>query len=92
MKNNALRINTSDNIVIALESLKKGDDVIIGGKILFSITEDIPSGHKIALTDIAIGDKIFRYGEPILETTRAIFRGEWVHVHNTRPISEDLTS
>ena len=92
MKNNALRINTSDNVVIALESLNKDDDIIIDGKILFSTTEDIQAGHKIATDHIASEEKIYRYGEPILVATRAIFRGEWVHVHNTQPISGDLTT
>lgn len=92
MKNNALRINISDNVVIALESLQKGDDIIIRGKILFSTSENIQAGHKIAIEHIASGEKIYRYGEPILVATRAIFRGEWVHVHNTQPISGDLTT
>ncbi len=92
MKNNALRINISDNVVIALESLHKGDDIMINGKIHFSTAEDIQAGHKIALEDIALGDKIYRYGEPILQATRAISRGEWIHVHNTQPISGDLTT
>ncbi len=92
MKNNALRINISDNVVIALESLKKGDDIIIDGKILFPITKDIQAGHKIAIEHIASGEKIYRYGEPILEATSVIFRGEWVHVHNTQPVSGDLTT
>ncbi len=92
MKNNALRINISDNVVIALESLQKGDDIIINGKIHFSTSEDIQAGHKIALEDMALGDKIYRYGEPILEATRQINRGGWVHVHNTKPITGDLTT
>lgn len=92
MKYNALKINVSDNVVIALVSLQKGDDIMIDSKIHFSTTEDIQAGHKIALEDIAVGDKIYRYGEPILEATRAISRGEWVHVHNTKPISGDITT
>ncbi len=92
MKNNAIIINPSDNVAIALEPLKKGDDITIDGKILFSTAQDIQAGHKIALKDIALGDKIYRYGEPILEATRAISRGEWIHIHNTQPISGDLTT
>jgi hypothetical protein len=41
-------------------------------------------GHKIALTFIGKGNKIFRYGEAIAETARDIKPGEWVHVHNTK--------
>ncbi len=90
MKSNALRINEKDNIVIATQPIKKGTVVIVDGRKLFPAAEDIPLGHKIALVSLARGRKVFRYGEPIVEATRAIKRGEWVHVHNTRPILGDL--
>lgn len=91
MKNNTLKINPTDNVIIALQPVKKGDDLILDDIKMFISLEDIPSGHKIALRDIVEGEKVYRYGEPILEATRAINRGEWVHVHNTRPIPGDLT-
>jgi len=90
MKSNALRINEKDNIVIAIQPIKKGGPVVVDGRKLFSATEDIPLGHKIALVALAKGRKIFRYGEPIVQATRAIKKGEWVHVHNTQPILGDL--
>lgn len=92
MKNNALRINPTDNVVIALQALKKGDVVILENEKSFEMMEDIQAGHKIALENIASGEKIYRYGEPIVEATRTINRGEWVHVHNTRPIPGDTTA
>ena len=92
MKNNALRINPTDNVVIALRSLKKGDTVILENEKSFEMIEDIQAGHKIALENIASGEKVYRYGEPIVEATRTINRGEWVHVHNTRPIPGDITA
>lgn len=92
MKNNALKINPSDNVIIALQSLKKGDPVILESKRIFYIMEDIQAGHKIALKHIAVGEKVYRYGEPILEATQVINRGEWVHIHNTHPIPSDMTT
>jgi altronate hydrolase len=92
MKNNALKINPSDNVIIALQSLKKGDMVILESKRIFYIIEDIQTGHKIALKNITAGEKIYRYGEPIVEATQSIKRGEWVHIHNTRPIPGDMTT
>ena len=92
MKNNALRINPTDNVIIALQALKKGDVVILENKKSFEVMEDIPAGHKIALENIVAGEKVYRYGEPIAEATRAINRGEWVHVHNTRPVPGDITA
>jgi len=91
MKNNALKINPSDNVIIALQPLKKGDMVILESERIFDAVEDIQAGHKIALKNIAAGEKIYRYGEPIIQATQAINRGEWVHIHNTRPILGDVT-
>ena len=92
MKNNALKINPTDNVVIALRALKKGDMVILENEKSFEMMEDIQAGHKIALESITSGEKVYRYGEPIVEATRTINRGEWVHVHNTRPIPSDMTA
>jgi hypothetical protein len=92
MKNNALRINPTDNVVIALRSLKKGDTVILENEKSFEVMEHIQAGHKIALENMAAGEKVYRYGEPIVEATRTINLAEWVHVHNTRPIPGDITA
>jgi len=92
MKNNALRINPTDNVVIALQSLKKGDMVILENEKSFEVLADIQAGHKIALKNIDAGRKVYRYGEPIVEATRTINCGEWVHVHNTHPVPGDITA
>jgi altronate hydrolase len=92
LKNNTLKINAADNVVITLQPIKRGDDLILDNKKIFGATEDVPAGHKIALENIGEGEKIYRYGEPILEATKTINQGEWVHVHNTRPIPGDLTA
>ena len=90
MKSNALKTNESDNVAIATQFVGKGEPVIVGGKRLFEAAEDIEAGHKIALEPIEAGQKAVRYGEPIVEATRAIGPGDWVHVHNTQPISGEL--
>jgi len=90
MKSNALRINGADNVVIASQLINKGERVIVNGKPLLEAAQNIEAGHKIALVPIGAGKNIVRYGEPIVQATRAIARGEWVHVHNTRPLPGDL--
>jgi len=42
------------------------------------LSENIPIGHKVALYDIADGDKIIRYGQIIGSANRLIRRGEWI--------------
>ena len=90
MENNALKIDENDNVAIAMSDLGKGDSVVVDGQSLMETAEDIEAGHKIALAPIPSGEKVYRYGEPIVEATRAINPGEWVHVHNTQPIPGEL--
>ncbi len=90
MENNALKINENDNVAIAMHDIGKGDNVVVDGQSLIETVEDIEAGHKVALAPIPSGGKVYRYGEPIVETTRAINPGEWVHVHNTQPIPGEL--
>ena len=39
-------------------------------------------GHKYALRDIAAGEDVVKYGMPIGHATKAIAKGEHVHVDN----------
>jgi altronate hydrolase len=86
MKSNALKIDIKDNVAVAKQSLKKGEAVVVDGQRVLEVTEDVAAGHKIALMAIPSGGVVVRYGEPIVQATRDIVEGEWVHVHNTRPI------
>jgi len=44
----------------------------------------IPIGHKVALSDIAKGDTVLKYGHDIGEATADIAKGAHVHVHNLK--------
>jgi len=90
LKNNALKINDKDNVAIAMHNIVKGEAVVVNGERLFEAADDIAAGHKIALASIDAGGKVYRYGEPIVEATQSVGRGEWVHVHNTQPIPGEL--
>ncbi|MDX1673163.1 MAG: UxaA family hydrolase [Longimicrobiales bacterium] len=46
------------------------------------LRDDIPSNHKLARRDIAVGEAIVKYGLSIGKASAAIDRGEHVHVHN----------
>ena len=91
MKNNALKINEKDNVVIAISDIKRGEAVVLNGEKLFDAAEDIAAGHKIALQPFQPEEKVLRYGEAIVQATQPIERGDWVHVHNTEPIPGDMT-
>ena len=46
--------------------------------------DPIPLGHKIALTEIAAGDSIIKYGHDIGRAVAPIGAGSHVHVHNVK--------
>lgn len=76
-----IRINDSDNVAVALMPLSK-DMTINLGDIKVTLLQDIPQGHKFALTSIGSGDAIIKYGNQIGIAKEDIPMGSWVHTHN----------
>jgi (2R)-sulfolactate sulfo-lyase subunit alpha len=48
------------------------------------VKQDVPIGHKVALTDLKVGDTIVKYGEDIGRVIAPLAIGEHVHVHNLK--------
>jgi altronate dehydratase small subunit len=61
----------------ALVRVRKGNQVLE-----VQANEEIPFAHKFAITNVQKGHPIYKYGEIIGKATRAIGRGQHVHVHN----------
>ena len=83
----AIMINARDNTATLLGEAQAGECVSIvreNGEVVQEITarQSISVGHKIALSDIREGERVFKYGEPIGVATQTIQKGEHVHVHN----------
>ncbi|PRR76483.1 UxaA family hydrolase [Clostridium thermopalmarium] len=84
-----IKINKIDNVVVALEDLKKGEVIEVDGEKV-ELLEDINRGHKIAIKNIASGDNVIKYGFPIGHSTRDIKAGEFVHTHNVKTNLEGI--
>ena len=71
-----IKVHATDNVAIIVNDggLNAGT-VFPDGLIL---REHVPQGHKVALTDIAAGQAIIRYGEVIGNAAQLILRGSWV--------------
>jgi len=89
-QSNAVILHEDDNVAVAVRPVKAGDAVVADSEALVTAVQDVDVGHKIALSSIASGGKVYRYGEPIIEATEPIEPGVWVHVHNTQPIPGDV--
>ena len=80
---NAIQINPTDNVAVALSPLKKSA-LTNGLEDNFAVIEDIPQGHKMALASIAAGAPVIKYGNPIGFATQPIAKGAHVHTQNLR--------
>jgi len=59
---------------------------------LDNVEVNLSDGHKYALRDIAKGENIIKYGNPIGHATADIKAGEHVHTHNVKTnLSDNLT-
>jgi len=95
MEINALLMNPADNVVTCVADIPQGSTVVYrkGNEKLTLIAEQsIPYCHKIALTDIAEGADVVKYGESLGVATRHIFRGHWVSHENLVSIPRDYDS
>ena len=92
MEINALMMDVTDNVVTCMNEVKAGETVTYRkGEELCSLTakEDIPYCHKIAVTDIAKGGQVIKYGESLGEVSEEIGTGHWVAHHNLFSIPRD---
>lgn len=80
----ALVLDAADNVCMPCSDVARGDVVQLGGGRRLRARQDVPLGHKIALTAIAAGERVVKGGVPIGTATQAIAPGDHVHVRNLR--------
>lgn len=75
-----IKINSADNVAVAINPLTQGMKVNIDGKDI-TLISDIPAGHKFALVEIPEGENVIKYGFPIGHTRHTVKQGEFLD-HN----------
>ncbi|MBS4045727.1 MAG: UxaA family hydrolase [Alphaproteobacteria bacterium] len=70
-----------DNIAVARLEIAAGTLLQVAGRSV-TLQRAMGFGHKIALREIAAGERIVKYGAPIGSATEAIPLGGYVHSHN----------
>jgi altronate hydrolase len=76
-----LKVNASDNIIVALQNIKAGENIDFEGEKI-NILQDIAQKHKFAAKDFAIGDILMMYGVTIGKALKPIFKGERISTEN----------
>jgi altronate hydrolase len=83
-----LQLHPGDAVALARRELEAGTKLEGAGRRV-TVRDAIPHGHKVALADIAAGEQVLKYGQPIGIATQAIAAGAHVHEHNLRSLSRE---
>ncbi len=81
MANAVIYLHPDDNTCVAARKVAAGETVLVAGQSL-TVREEIRLGHKLAVTPIAAGEPVRKYGQTIGFATEPIPAGGWVHCHN----------
>jgi len=71
-----IRVNPRDNVAIVVHPEGVAEGVVLPGGL--PVRESIPQAHKVALSEIASGGAVLRYGQTIGTANRNIAAGSWV--------------
>ena len=82
--------NGRDNVgVVVVENLTAGTEMFCvvtddNSEFRSVVNQDVPIGHKVALTDLSVGDTVIKYGQDIGRVVAPGRKGDHVHTHNLK--------
>jgi (2R)-sulfolactate sulfo-lyase subunit alpha len=86
----ALAHSAKDNVaVVVVEGFKAGTEALVvvtedNTSFTVAAEDDIPIGHKLALTDLSEGQTVIKYGQDVGRIVAAVAKGRHVHTHNMK--------
>ncbi len=83
-----LQLHPGDPVALARRELEPGTELHGAGRHV-TVRDTVPHGHKVALSDIAAGEQVLKYGQPIGIASQSIAAGEHIHEHNLRSLSRE---
>ncbi|OGD18421.1 MAG: hypothetical protein A2W03_06850 [Candidatus Aminicenantes bacterium RBG_16_63_16] len=86
---NCFRVHPDDNVATLLEDAEPESVNIIPAARPVKLNQPVTLGHKVALTGIAAGGPIIKYGIRIGMATEVIHPGDWVHLHNCASLVDE---
>jgi len=86
-KRKILQVHPSDNVLVALVDLAKGETISFNG-VNYLLLEDIAAKHKFFMQDLQPGDPIYMYGVLVGKAQIAIKMGSRMNTTNTKHAAE----
>src|SRR2546425_6681761 len=81
MRNRILKLDASDNVLIALTDLNQREQIAFSGN-NYTLVSDIPAKHKFATEDLAIGADVIMYGVIVGRAVKPVLQGERLTTSN----------
>lgn len=88
MKQRILHIHPDDNVLVALENLKKHEIVVFNDEEYF-LMDDIPAKHKFFMQDLKAGDAVVMYGVLVGKPQFDVAKGSRMTTDNTKHAASD---
>jgi len=83
MQNEVLKLDSRDNVVIALTDLRQGQDVRVGDAV-YRLQSNVPAKQKFATDNLPVGAHVIMYGVLVGKTVKPVGRGELLSTSNVQ--------
>jgi altronate hydrolase len=83
-KKSFIQIHPADNVAVALTELSAGSVINLKVNQFITLQQDIPKGHKFAVSAIHKLEHVIKYGSVIGHAFESIQAGGWIHSHNLK--------
>ena len=87
MKQKVLKVHPTDNVIVALQDLAKGETVTYNGT-SYTVVDDIPAKHKFFERQMLIGDEVTMYGVLVGKAQTIIPAGGLMTTSNVKHAAE----
>jgi altronate hydrolase len=91
MHNSVLQLDPRDNVLVALATLPKGQQVPFAGN-TYTLLSDIPAKQKFVTQDLGAGDQVIMYGGLVGTASQPIRQGDLLSTRNIRHAASDFHS
>jgi altronate hydrolase len=81
MQSKVLKLDSKDNVLIALADLRSGEQIGFDSQ-TYTLESDVPAKHKFAMVDLAAGSSIIMYGVLVGKSVEPIRRGGLLTTRN----------
>jgi altronate hydrolase len=83
------KVHPDDNVIVALNTLNKGETVSYNGS-EYTLADTVPAKHKFVTTDMAAGDSVIMYGVLVGKAQQDIPKGGLISTSNVKHASNNF--